>query len=140
MALSFLLSWTPFFLITAPTQVLMPNFLKRSHYFVTMVLIYLLAFSHSCFNPFITFAMSARIRKVALSVPIIYVVYKYVHGWCFVYLGTYVHMFKCICNFFDYGFEYGFFNFVNHLSCICHQHKNGFENYLRKFIFPLQVG
>ncbi|OXA62800.1 Allatostatin-A receptor [Folsomia candida] len=67
-ALSFLLSWTPFFLITAPTQVLMPNFLKRSHYFVTMVLIYLLAFSHSCFNPFITFAMSARIRKGSITI------------------------------------------------------------------------
>ncbi|XP_035701979.1 RYamide receptor [Folsomia candida] len=60
---SFIVCWSPYFIVTAVSQIQTENFLHFGQYFFTMLLINLLAFAHSCVNPFIYFAMSARFRK-----------------------------------------------------------------------------
>lgn len=59
---AFLFCWSPYFIITAITQV--HNFFVKSQFIFTMLIINLLAFTHSCINPIVYFSMSARFRKV----------------------------------------------------------------------------
>lgn len=61
---AYIFCWSPYFIITAITQVHY-NFFDRGQFFFTMLIINLLAFTHSCVNPIVYFSMSARFRKVS---------------------------------------------------------------------------
>jgi len=64
--LAFVVCWSPYFLVTMVSQLQTENFLQKGQYFFTMLVINLLAFTNSCVNPFVYFAMSARFRKVRI--------------------------------------------------------------------------
>ncbi|XP_055944439.1 QRFP-like peptide receptor [Argiope bruennichi] len=61
--LAFVISWTPYFLVSIITQYQAQNFMEHHNFFFTMLCINLFAFINSCVNPFIYAAMSTRFRN-----------------------------------------------------------------------------
>lgn len=62
-ALTFMICWTPFYMVSFVSQVQESSFLKRSNFIFTMLLIHLIGFINSCLNPFIYSAMSQKYRN-----------------------------------------------------------------------------
>lgn len=62
-AAGFVISWTPFYLITFISQVQKRSFLRRSNYIFTMLLIHWLGFLNSCFNPIIYNFMNDKFHR-----------------------------------------------------------------------------
>ena len=62
-ALVFVVSWSPFYLINLISQVSSPSFLKESNFVFTMMVTHLLGFLNSCINPFIYSRMSEKFRR-----------------------------------------------------------------------------
>ena len=62
-ALSFWLCWTPFYAVTAVTQLQTVSFLQESQYLFTMLAINWAGFVNSCLNPLIYAALSNNFRR-----------------------------------------------------------------------------
>lgn len=62
-ALSFIIAWTPFYVITFVTQVQETSFIKRSNFLFTMLASHLSGFLNSCVNPIIYHMMNEKFRR-----------------------------------------------------------------------------
>ncbi len=62
-AIAFIVSWTPFYIITFISQVQPRSFLKDSNFLFTMLLIHWFGFLHSCVNPFIYNFMNEKFHR-----------------------------------------------------------------------------
>ena len=62
-AIAFIFSWSPQYIVTVITQLQDNSFMLEGNYLFTMLLTHLCGFINSCFNPFIYTAMSKRFRK-----------------------------------------------------------------------------
>ena len=62
-ALSFIVAWTPFYVISFVTQVQKTSFLKRSNFLFTMLSSHLVGFLNSCVNPIIYHMMNEKFRR-----------------------------------------------------------------------------
>ena len=62
-ALAFIVSWTPFYVITFISQVQPKSFLKDSNFLFTMLLIHWFGFLHSCINPIIYNFMNEKFHR-----------------------------------------------------------------------------
>ena len=67
-ALAFLLSWTPFYIVIFVSQVQPNSFLKEANFIFTMLATHLIGFLNSCINPFIYNFMSEKFRKSFMSI------------------------------------------------------------------------
>ncbi len=59
-ALTFLCSWTPFYLVSFISQVQENIFLKKSNFLFTMLFTHFVGFINSCLNPIIYYFMSEK--------------------------------------------------------------------------------
>ena len=62
-AIAFIVSWTPFYVITFISQVQERSFLKDSNFLFTMLLIHLFGFLHNCINPIIYNFMNEKFHR-----------------------------------------------------------------------------
>ncbi len=62
-AIAFIISWTPFYIITFISQVQKRSFLKDSNFLFTMLFIHWFGFLHSCINPFIYNFMNEKFHR-----------------------------------------------------------------------------
>jgi len=62
-ALSFWLCWTPFYAVTAVTQLQKISFLHESQFLFTMLATHWAGFVNSCLNPLIYAALSNNFRR-----------------------------------------------------------------------------
>ena len=62
-AIAFIVSWTPFYVITFISQVQQRSFLKESNFLFTMLLIHWFGFLHSCINPIIYNFMNEKFHR-----------------------------------------------------------------------------
>ena len=62
-AVAFIVSWSPFYLVTLVSQLQKDSFLRRSNFVFTMLAIHLAGFTSSALNPFIYHFMSDKFRK-----------------------------------------------------------------------------
>ena len=62
-AVTFIVSWSPQYLVTVISQLQTDSFLRESNFLFTMLMTHLFGFLNSCMNPFIYSAMSQRCRK-----------------------------------------------------------------------------
>ena len=62
-AIAFIVSWSPFYIITFITQVQEKSFLKESNFLFTMLLIHWFGFLHSCINPIIYNFMNEKFHR-----------------------------------------------------------------------------
>jgi len=62
-ALSFWLCWTPFYAVTAITQLQTHSFLHESQFLFTMLTTHWAGFLNSCLNPLIYAALSNNFRR-----------------------------------------------------------------------------
>ena len=62
-ASAFIVSWTPFYVITFISQVQPKSFLKDSNFLFTMLLIHWFGFLHSCINPIIYNFMNEKFHR-----------------------------------------------------------------------------
>ena len=62
-AVTFLVSWTPFYLVIFVSQVQENSFLKQANFLFTMLATNMMGFLNSCINPFIYNCMSEKFRK-----------------------------------------------------------------------------
>ncbi len=62
-AIAFIISWTPFYIITFISQVQKRSFLKDSNFLFTMLFIHWFGFLHSCINPFIYNFMNEKFNR-----------------------------------------------------------------------------
>ena len=67
-ALAFLVSWTPFYIVIFVSQVQENSFLKKANFIFTMLATHLIGFLNSCINPFIYNFMSEKFRKNFMSI------------------------------------------------------------------------
>ena len=67
-ALVFLVSWTPFYIVIFVSQVQENSFLKQANFIFTMLATHLIGFLNSCINPFIYNFMSEKFRKSFMSI------------------------------------------------------------------------
>ena len=62
-AVSFILAWTPFYLVSVISQLQKHSFLKSSNFLFTMLITHLFGFVNSGVNPLIYYLMSERFRR-----------------------------------------------------------------------------
>lgn len=62
-AMSFIISWTPFYVTTLVTQVQQRSFLRDSNFLFTMLLIHWFGFLNSCINPIIYNFMNEKFHR-----------------------------------------------------------------------------
>ena len=62
-ALTFILSWSPFYLVSLVSQVQENSFLRHSNFLFTMLSTHLFGFINSSINPIVYHAMSDRFRR-----------------------------------------------------------------------------
>ena len=62
-SVSFVLSWSPFYLTTFVSQMQEVSFLRKSNFVFVMLCIHLAGFLNSCINPLIYTCMSRRFRE-----------------------------------------------------------------------------
>ena len=62
-AITFIVSWSPQYLVTIISQLQANSFLRESNFLFTMLMTHLFGFLNSCLNPFIYSAMSQRFRR-----------------------------------------------------------------------------
>ena len=62
-AVTFIVSWSPQYLVTIISQLQTDSFLRESNFLFTMLMTHLFGFLNSCMNPFIYSAMSQRFRR-----------------------------------------------------------------------------
>lgn len=62
-AIAFIVSWSPFYLVTLVSQLQPDSFLRRSNFVFTMLTIHLAGFTSSAVNPLIYHFMSDKFRK-----------------------------------------------------------------------------
>src|SRR6218665_120492 len=63
MALTFLLSWSPFYLVNLISQLQQESFLKRSNFLFTMLSTHLIGFTNSSINPFVYTMLGDKFRS-----------------------------------------------------------------------------
>ncbi|KAJ8309272.1 hypothetical protein KUTeg_014146, partial [Tegillarca granosa] len=62
-AAAFIMSWSPFYIVSIVSQLQTNSFLRESNFLFTMLMTHLSGFINSCVNPFIYTVMSERFRK-----------------------------------------------------------------------------
>ncbi|WAR18827.1 NPFF2-like protein [Mya arenaria] len=62
-AMTFIISWSPHYLVSIISQLQPNSFLREGHYIFTMLVTHLCGFVNSCLNPIIYTAMSQRFRR-----------------------------------------------------------------------------
>lgn len=62
-AIAFILSWSPQFIVTIVTQFQKVSFLRRQNFLFTMLTTHFCGFMSSCINPFIYTVMSDKFRR-----------------------------------------------------------------------------
>ena len=62
-AVTFIVSWSPQYIVTIISQLQTDSFLRESNFLFTMLMTHLFGFLNSCMNPFIYSAMSQRFRR-----------------------------------------------------------------------------
>ncbi|XP_052274024.1 QRFP-like peptide receptor [Dreissena polymorpha] len=62
-ALTFIVSWTPFYLVSVISQLQTHSFLRESNFIFTMLVTHFCGFTNSCLNPIIYTAMSQKFRR-----------------------------------------------------------------------------
>jgi hypothetical protein len=62
-ALTFIFSWSPFYLVNIASQIQSVSFLRRSNFLFTMLATHLCGFINSAINPIVYQAMSDRFRR-----------------------------------------------------------------------------
>lgn len=62
-AITFIISWSPFYLVNIISQLQKSSFLRESNFIFTMLITHLCGFINSCFNPIIYTAMSQKFRR-----------------------------------------------------------------------------
>ena len=67
-AMAFLVSWTPFYIVIFVSQVQENSFLKEANFLFTMLATHLIGFLNSCINPFIYNFMSEKFRKSFIGI------------------------------------------------------------------------
>ena len=67
-ALTFILSWSPFYIVSLVSQVQQNSFLRRSNFLFTMLATHLSGFINSSINPIVYHAMSDRFRRSFLDI------------------------------------------------------------------------
>ena len=61
-AIAFIVSWTPFYLVNVISQLQRVSFLKKSNFIFTMLATHLAGFINSCINPLIYILLSKKFR------------------------------------------------------------------------------
>ncbi|XP_052271834.1 D(2) dopamine receptor-like [Dreissena polymorpha] len=67
-ALTFIASWTPFYLVNIISQLQQDSFLKKSNFIFTMLITHFCGFINSCLNPIIYTAMSQKFRRSFIDI------------------------------------------------------------------------
>ncbi|KAJ8308486.1 hypothetical protein KUTeg_013360 [Tegillarca granosa] len=62
-AAAFIMSWSPFYIVSIVSQLQTKSFLRESNFIFTMLMTHLSGFINSCVNPFIYTVMSEKFRK-----------------------------------------------------------------------------
>ncbi|KAH3691222.1 hypothetical protein DPMN_193168 [Dreissena polymorpha] len=67
-ALTFIASWTPFYLVNIISQLQHDSFLRKSNFIFTMLITHFCGFINSCLNPIIYTAMSQKFRRSFIDI------------------------------------------------------------------------
>ncbi|KAH3856477.1 hypothetical protein DPMN_099066 [Dreissena polymorpha] len=67
-ALTFIASWTPFYLVNIISQLQQDSFLRKSNFIFTMLITHVCGLINSCLNPIIYTAMSQKFRRSFIDI------------------------------------------------------------------------